>query len=95
MTIGGEITDDRGTFTVTLYNDTAKVRPEKLTEKEAELLLFLKTPRSRQEITEYLGIGTTAYAMQAYINPLIEKGLVQLTIPDRPKSQKQRFVQKS
>ena len=88
-------TDERGTFTVTLYNDTVKAQPEKLTDKEAELLLFLKTPRSRQEITEYLGIGTTAYAMQAYINPLIEKGLVQLTIPDKPKSQKQRFVQKS
>ena len=88
-------TDERGTFTVTLYNDrTNKAASglEKLTDTEEDLLLFLKIPRSRQEICEHLGIGTVTYAMQTYITPLIEKGLIRLTIPEKPKSPKQRFV---
>ena len=88
-------TDERGTFTVTLYNDrTNKAASglEKLTDTEEDLLLFLKIPRSRQEICERLGIGTVTYAMQTYITPLIEKGLIRLTIPEKPKSPKQRFV---
>ena len=88
-------TDERGVFTVTLYNNKARLRvPQKtdLTDKEEELLLFLNVPRSRQEIAEHLGIGTIAYVMQAYITPMIEKGLVKMTIPEKPRSQKQRFV---
>ncbi len=85
-------TDERGTFAVTLYNSSVKLQSDEWNSKEAGLLLFLKTPRSRQEIAEYLGIGTVAYAMQSYINPLIEKGLVQMTMPEKPRSQKQRFI---
>ena len=88
-------TDERGTFTVTLYNDKAKQAAHQktsLTDKEEALLQFLNTPRSRQEIAEHLGIGTIAYVMQAYINPMIEQGLVKMTIPEKPRSQKQRFV---
>lgn len=89
--------DERGTFTVILYNRDSirdNTRQRKMTEKEEELLNFLKIPRSRNEIAEYLGIGTIAYVMQTYINPLVEKGLVRLTIPEKPKSPKQRFVRK-
>ena len=89
--------DERGTFTVILYNRDS-IRDNKsqseMTDKEEELLNFLKIPRSRNEIAEHLGIGTIAYVMQTYINPLVEKGLVRLTIPEKPKSPKQRFVRK-
>ena len=90
--------DERGTFTVTLYNtaDTGKnTGYGNLSEQEKELLAFLSVPRSRQEITEYLGIGTVSYAMQVYINPMIEEGLVKYTIPEKPRSRKQRFVRSS
>ena len=89
--------DERGTFTVILYNRDSirdNTSQREMTEKEEELLNFLKIPRSRNEIAEYLGIGTIAYVMQTYINPLVEKGLVRLTIPEKPKSPKQRFVRK-
>ena len=84
-------TDERGTFTVVLYND-AQIQPEaEVTEKEGKLLAFLQTPRSRQEIAQYLGIGTVSYVMQTYINPMIENGLVKMTVPDRPRSRQQKF----
>ena len=87
--------DDRGTFIVTLYNEppvSARLGEEGLSAKEEDLLTYLKTPRSRREIAEHLQIGTINYAMQAYIVPLIERGLVRMTIPEQPRSQKQRYV---
>lgn len=88
--------DERGTFTVTLYNTADAGRHadcSKLSAREEDLLAFLAVPRTRKEIAEHLGIGTISYAMQAYINPMLEEGLVEYTIPGKPKSQKQRFVQ--
>ena len=87
--------DDRGTFKVILYNGEAAAENQqkaKATDREEELLLFLRTPRTRAEIAEHLGIGTINYAMQAYVEPLIRKGLVKLTIPEQPRSRKQQFV---
>ena len=87
--------DDRGTFIVTLHNEppvSARLGEEGLSAKEEDLLTYLKTPRSRREIAEHLQIGTINYAMQAYIVPLIERGLVRMTIPEQPRSQKQRYV---
>lgn len=89
-------TNSRGTFTVTLYNDSEPaIRPlsfaETSSDKEKELLRFLKKPRTRQEIADHLQIGTVQYAMQAYIRPLIESGKVKMTIPHQPRSQSQKF----
>ena len=88
-------TDTRGTFTVTLYNEAStdtNIQAADLTDKEEKILAFLETPHSRQEIAEFLGLGTIAYVMQVYINPMIKKGLIKMTIPEKPRSQKQRFV---
>ncbi len=88
--------DERGTFTVTLYKEPftgAQKMKKSLSEGESKLLAFLKTARSRKEIADYLGIGTITYAMQTYIDPLVEKGLVRLTIPNKPKSHSQRYIQ--
>ncbi len=84
--------DVRGNFTVTLYGDKQGGQVDELSDKEKELLAFLRVPRSRQEIVEFLGLSSVAYALQTYINPLAEKGLVRMTLPDKPRSRKQRFV---
>ena len=87
--------DERGSFTVILSNkkhkETTPVR-DNLTDKEEKLLQFLVTPRSRQEVVEYIGLKSSVYAIQTYIKPLIERGLVGMTIPDKPGSRNQRFV---
>lgn len=87
-------TDERGNFTATLYNGlTAEYAagPE-LSETERKLLIFLQTPRSRKEIAEHLGLSSVNYALKEYIGPLLDKGLVKMTIPDKPRSHKQMFV---
>ena len=87
--------DQRGTFVVTLYNSAPKMVPDlhtALTEKELKLLQFLTVPRTRQEIADFLGINSVAYAIQTYISPLIEKGYIRMSIPDKPKSHNQHFM---
>lgn len=87
--------DQRGTFSVTLYNSSQKVGTDPyavLTDKEQEILRFLDVPRSRQEIAKFLGINSVAYAIQTYITPLLQTGRVRMSIPDKPKSHSQRYV---
>lgn len=63
-----------------------------ISEMEKKLLDFLEIPRSRKEIAEYLGIRTISYAIQTYIIPLVDKGLVKMTIPESPRSHSQQYV---
>lgn len=88
-----EFADKRGHFVVKFYQEPRKT-VNGLRENGAEiynLLIFCKTPRTRKEICDYLGLSSTSYAMQVYIMPLVEQGLIRLSIPDKPKSPKQLY----
>lgn len=86
----------RGTFKVTLYNKRPSTKQdapaEKLPQDPQALLEFCQTPRSRDEIKDHLGIKTWPYILQRYIQPLIDQGLLTMTLPDTPRSSKQRYV---
>ena len=87
--------DERGRFVVTLYNAPNYPdlpREKSLSDKEKDLLRFLEIPRTRQEIVQYLDVSSVTNAMQTYIDPLIAKGLVKRSIPDKPRSRNQRFA---
>lgn len=86
--------DRRGNFSVTLYNESAEKKEEHFDSSDEQtqaILEFLKVQRSRKEIVEFLNLASTSYAIQTYITPLIQRGLVKLTIPDKPKSHSQRY----
>lgn len=87
--------DDRGEFSVCLYNrcqeKVAAITEEKQIEDEKGLLEFCKMPRSRKEIAEYLGVASAQYALKRYLIPLLDAGLIRMTIPQKPKSSKQRY----
>ena len=55
------------------------------------ILNFSKEPRSREEIQKYTGIKNREYFRKEILNPLIEQGLLKLTIPDKPKSPKKKY----
>ena len=57
----------------------------------ADIIEFCRTPRSRDELTEFTG-KSRYYTMSALIAPLIEQGKLKMTLPDKPKSSKQRYV---
>lgn len=92
---------NRGEFTVTLKNNleesratiTATKKTSVLSNRDQSLLLFCKTPRTRSEIVEHLGL-TPYYVYSQVLKPLIDKGLINMTIPEKPKSTKQKFYSK-
>lgn len=81
----------RNEFVVILYNRAAASVEETKQAEDDNLLAFCRTPRSRQEIADYLGIKATPYMMNKYVLPLIQQGLLRMTIPDKPKSRNQRY----
>ena len=92
----------RGTFTVILYNQR-EMSPQAQGKREAEeqedtvydpkeLLAFCQEPRTRKEIIAYLNISSSQYALRKYLDPLVRCGAIQLTIPEKPKSRKQKYV---
>ena len=50
--------------------------------------------RSRQEIADFLHVGTLFYAMQRYVKPLLDSGDLVMTLPEKPQSSRQRFIRK-
>ena len=87
----------RNEFIVILYNkpiSNEQETPLSLNKGKEGLLEFCKTPRTRQEIADYLGINTVFYVMKHYIQPLVESGELLLTLPDKPRSRNQQFVSK-
>ena len=83
-----EFLEERGSFIVKLEN-TLSIQNE--ISKNNELILFCKIPRTRNEICEFLGLRSVTYAIQTHVMPLVEQGLIKLSIPDKPKSPKQLF----
>ena len=81
-----------GEFKVCLRNVIIEVASR--TDKQTSLLEFLHTSRSKKEIADYLGINSVTYAIKTYIQPLVEDGTVEMTIPEAPGSRKQRYVVK-
>lgn len=83
----------RNEFVVIMYNSYQAEVPAEMTnhQRAKDLITYCKTPRTRQEIADYLGIGVSNYLMKRYIQPLLEAGSLKMTLPDRPKSSKQKF----
>lgn len=52
---------------------------------------FCQTPKSASEIMHFLGMSHKTYFRNTILNPMLEQGLLELTIPDRPKSPKQKY----
>lgn len=91
-----EFQDKRGSFIVKFYKE-AKSKKElaEIENKDVKnLILFCKTPRTRKEICEFLGLSSVTYAIQKHVMPLVEQGYINLSIPDKPKSQKQLYYSK-
>ena len=83
----------RNEFVVTFYNSLPLENEDEHISISTpnHLLDFCSTPRSRQEIAEYLGVKTVFYAMQHYVKPFLESGQLAPTIPEKPKSRNQKY----
>ena len=84
----------RGEFTVIFKNDIYK---SSLSEKgygaAKDIIAFCSIPRSRDELQKFTGYSRY-YTMSKIVQPLVDSGKIVLTIPDKPKSAKQKYVSK-
>ena len=82
----------RNEFVVTLFNQSELVGGHIAPSDEAiSLLDFCQEPRTREELTAFMKIDTFSYLLKRYLQPLLEAGKLELTIPDKPRSRKQRY----
>lgn len=56
------------------------------------ILAFCEVERSKREICEHLGFSNLTYFTRTYLKPLIEEGLLIMTLPEKPSSKKQRYL---
>ena len=89
----------RGNFKVTLYNDRYTegeipvedvVQPSEMTMEE-KIKVFCVTPKSKEEIAEYLNIGSAYYLAKRYLKPMLDAGVLLMTMPEKPKSKFQKY----
>ena len=99
-------TNRRGTFKVTLYNQQKQAEDAAMAVAEAEtpylvaklpastrkILAYCQQPRSRSEIAAHLQQENPYYVARRYIKPLVEQGMLELTMPESPRSKNQRYV---
>ncbi len=92
----------RGAFSVTLYHKAessapSPAKPQRIpvARNHADpkgLLAYCLVPRTRAEIVAYFAIDSGQYALKRYLEPLIQSGAIELTMPENPRSSKQQFV---
>lgn len=82
----------KGFFTVVFYSNKFN-QDKNLNDLEQDLIDFCKTARSRSEIAEFLG-KTQYYVIKNYVEPLISKGVLAYTCPQKPKSKVNKIIAK-
>lgn len=81
-----------GEFSVVFKNNIYQAEgTKKQGNMQDDILSFCDTPRTRAELIEFTGMSRY-YTMSAIVQPLVDTGKLKLTIPDKPKSPKQKFV---
>ena len=85
---------ENGAFSITIYNmsgvkenNNKKIKGKDI---ENELMDYLRTPRTRDEIIKYTGLSKY-YVINVILKSMINDGKVALTLPNVPKSSKQKY----
>ena len=67
---------------------------DQVADQESRQLIVLQAifgESSRQEIQQALGLKHTRHFRDAYLLPTLHAGLIEMTIPDKPRSSRQRY----
>ncbi|WP_054112548.1 RNA-binding domain-containing protein [Marinagarivorans algicola] len=73
-------------------DDNATMQATMQATPQAEAVLaFCKSPQSRTQIQEHLGLKNRDHFRKAILQPLLESGVLLQTLPDKPTSPKQQF----
>jgi ATP-dependent DNA helicase RecG len=67
---------------------------ELLDERTKKIIDFCKIPRSREEIMSYVGLANREHFRKKILKPLLERGKLEMTDKEHPKSKNQKYVSK-
>ncbi|MFO7604930.1 MAG: Fic family protein [Desulfurivibrionaceae bacterium] len=73
----------------TVTTSTPEVAPE--VTPEVRLLSVLTSEMTRQQLKGALGLKDDEHFRKAYLLPALNAGLIEMTIPDKPRSSKQKY----
>lgn len=73
----------------TVTTSTPEVAPE--VTPEVRLISVLAGEMTRQQLKEALGLKDDEHFRKSYLLPALEAGLIEMTIPDKPRSSKQKY----
>ena len=71
--------------------DTPQVTPQDLNQRLTELIELCGIPRSKREMLDYLGLTDSKNFRERYLVPLLNAGKIEMTIPDKPSSRRQKY----
>ena len=57
-----------------------------------QILAFCTTSKSKKELAAFCGFKDLRNFTLKHINPLLESGQLEMTIPDKPKSRNQKYI---
>ena len=62
-----------------------------LTGKEKDIVNYCSVPRTAQEILDRIGVSNQTRTRKKYIQPLLDLGVLEMTIPENPKDRNQKY----
>lgn len=77
---------------VTTQVTTQVTAQVELRDRTAKILKFCEQPHTLKEIMNLLNLRNRVYIFKSIITPLVERGYLKRTIPDKPKSRFQKYV---
>ena len=80
-----------GGFRVTVYRKRTGIITGEVTGEVIRMLPLCFEPISRKELMEKLGLRHEDHFRKAYLVPALEAGLIERTVPDKPRSRLQRY----
>lgn len=93
----GSWEDDGGSDQATTQattQDTTQVTTQADDEIEQKIIQYCKTPHTRGEIMEFVGLSNRKYFAERYMEPMLATEKIFMTIPDKPNSPKQKYYSK-
>ena len=71
-------------------NEVSRSKP-RLTKEEKDIVNFCSIPRTAQEILDRIGVTNQTFNRKKYILPLLDKKVLEMTIPENPNDRNQKY----
>ena len=94
---GNQVQDENGNQVTKSDEESNQVKGEKelshpkLTKQQEDIRNFCSIPRTAQEIMDRLGITNQSKNRQRHIQPLLDMGILEMTNPENPTANNQKY----